>query len=89
MRGGESERKQEGRPQTQREPDCRGKREWRLWRRSRGGVGLWAGRGALRKMWRRGAVEATSKRVEASKRLEKVRNGGAGGGGSLYMRHWV
>ena len=47
-------------------------------------MGLWAGRealgrpwkrGALGEMWSRGAVEATSEGVEASKRLEKVRNG--------------
>ena len=57
-------------------------------------MGLWAGRGALGKpwkrgalgeMWRRGAVEATSERVEASKRLEKVRNEGAGGEGEAYI----
>ena len=55
-------------------------------------MGLSAGRGALGRpwkrvalgeMWRREAVEATSKRVEASKRLEKVRNGGARGRGKL------
>ena len=30
-------------------------------------------------------MEATNKRVEASKRLEKVRNGGARGEGEAYI----
>jgi len=47
-------------------------------------------RGALGEMWSHRSVEATSEGVEASKRLEKVRNRGlGGGGGSLYMGHWA